>query len=53
MCVAALIDLDNVTSKRHTHTGERLSKCEVCDAAFCLSYNRQKHLHTHTCDATI
>ena len=52
-CIVALVDLDNVTINRHTHTGERLYKCEVCDAAFSLSYDRKKHMHTHTGEAAI
>ena len=48
-----LIDLDDVTSNLHTHIGERLCKCEICDAVFSLSYDRKKHMHTHTGEATI
>ena len=43
-----LIDLDDFTSNLRTHTGERLCRCEVCDAIFSLSYDRKNLMHTQS-----
>ena len=43
-----LIDLDDVTSNLHTHIGERLCKCEICDTIFSLINDRKKHMHTQS-----
>ena len=48
MCAAALIDIDDVTSNLHTHTGERQCKSELCDAAFSLSYDFERSICTLT-----